>query len=47
MVTEKAKVMIGDDSIEFGIACASKLRKMGLFAVTRPKDGTKIFEEKI
>lgn len=45
MVTEKAKVMIGDDSIEFGIACASKLRKMGLFAVTRPKDGTKIFEE--
>lgn len=45
MVTEKAKVMIGDDSIEFGIACASKLRKMGLFAVTRPKDGAKIFEE--
>ncbi len=45
MVTEKAKVMIGDDSIEFGISCASKLRKMGLFAVTRPKDGAKVFDE--
>lgn len=45
MVTEKAKVMIGEDSVEFGIACASRLRKMGLFSITRPKDGARIFDE--
>ena len=45
MVTEKAKVIIGEDSVEFGIACASRLRKDGVFAITRPKDGMRIFEE--
>lgn len=40
----KIKVLIGDDSVEYGIACASTLRGMGMYAVTRPKDGNVLFE---
>jgi two-component system response regulator (stage 0 sporulation protein A) len=35
----KIKVLIGDDSAEYGIACASSLRAAGLYVVTRRKDG--------
>lgn len=40
----KIKVLIGDDSVEYGIACASSLRGKGLYVVTRPKDGNVILE---
>lgn len=40
----KIKVLIGDDSVEYGIACASTLRGLGMYAVTRPKDGGVLFE---
>ncbi len=40
----KIKVLIGDDSVEYGVACASTLRSMGMYAVTRPKDGGVLFE---
>lgn len=35
----KIKVLIGDDSAEYGIACASSLRASGLYVITRRKDG--------
>lgn len=43
-MTEKIKVLIGDDSVEYGIAIASTLRGLGMYAVTRPKDGSVLFE---
>lgn len=43
-MVNKIKVLIGDDSVEYGIACASTLRGMGMYAVTRPKDGNVLFE---
>ena len=30
----KIKDLIGDDSAEYGIACASALRSMGLYVIT-------------
>lgn len=44
MVLDKIKVLIGDDSVDYGIAAASILREKGMFAVTRPKNGDVIFE---
>lgn len=38
-MTKKIKVLIGDDSREFGISVADVLRGMGFFCITRPKDG--------
>ena len=38
-MTKKIKVLIGDDTREFGIAAADVLRGMGFFCITRPKDG--------
>lgn len=35
----KIKVLIGDDSAEYSIACASSLRAAGLYVITRRKDG--------
>ena len=43
-MVNKIKVLIGDDSVEYGITCASTLRSMGMYAVTRPKDGGVLFE---
>ncbi len=43
-MVNKIKVLIGDDSVEFGITCASTLRNMGMYAVTRPKDGGVLFD---
>lgn len=40
----KIKVLIGDDSVEYGISCASTLRGLGMYAITRPKDGGVLFE---
>ncbi len=44
MVNNKIKVLIGDDSVEYGISCASTLRNMGMYAFTRAKDGSSLFE---
>lgn len=42
MDNKKIKVLIGDDSAEYGITCANELRALGLYVVTRRKDG-KVF----
>ena len=43
-MVNKVKVLIGDDSVEYGIACASTLRGQGMYVMTRPKDGTALLE---
>lgn len=43
-MTNKIKILIGDDSAQYGVSCASSLRSMGFFVITRPKDGLTIFE---
>ena len=40
----KIKVLIGDDSMESGIATANYLRSCGFLVSTRPKDGQAIFD---
>ena len=40
----KTKVLIGDDSIEQGIAWAAYLKSMGLFTMTRARNGRVILE---
>lgn len=44
MENNKIKVLIGDDSAAFGIACASSLRNLGLYVITRKKDGKILFD---
>ncbi len=36
---EQKKILIGDDSVDYGITTASALRSYGLYAFTRRKDG--------
>ncbi|HHX56985.1 MAG TPA: response regulator, partial [Clostridiales bacterium] len=43
-MVNKIKVLIGDDSVEYGIACASNLRNVGLHVVTRAKDGNVLLD---
>ena len=47
---DKKKVLIGDDTVDYGITTASALRSHGLYAITRRKDGNllrnAILEEK-
>ncbi len=43
-MTNKIKVLIGDDSADYGISCANTLRTMGFFVVARPKDGLALFD---
>lgn len=43
-VSKKLKVLIGDDSEEYGVKCAQELREMGFFCIVRPKDGNVILE---
>lgn len=43
-MSKKIKVLIGDDSREFGVAAADVLRGMGFFCITRPKDGPVLLE---
>ncbi len=38
-MTNKTKVLIGDDSLEQGMAWANLLKSKGLFAITRHRDG--------
>ena len=38
------KVMIGDDTAEYGVCLASKLRNGGIYAYTRKKDGMVLLE---
>ncbi len=42
--SKKIKVLIGDDSEEYGQRCASTLREAGFFCIMRPKDGNIILE---
>lgn len=44
MDNKKIKVLIGDDSAEYGIACANELRTMGFYVVTRRKNGKTILD---
>ena len=43
-MTNKVKIMIGDDSPDFGVLCANSLKTMGFYVVARPKDGLALYE---
>ncbi len=43
-MNNKLKILIGDDSAEYGLTWASILKKEGMFAVTRHKNGKLILE---
>ncbi len=43
-MTEKIKVLIGDDSSEYGLTWASRLKKEGMFTVARNKNGKVILD---
>ncbi|NLJ17111.1 MAG: sporulation transcription factor Spo0A [Clostridiales bacterium] len=43
-MTNKTKILIGDDSLEQGIAWASLLKSMGMYAYTRHRDGKVILD---
>ena len=38
-MNDKIKILIGDDSAQYGISTASSLRELGFFVITRKKDG--------
>ena len=38
-MNNKIRVLIGDDTVDYGITTASALRNYGLYAITRKKDG--------
>lgn len=40
----KIKVLIGDDSAEYGITCANALRSQGFYVMTRRRDGRVILD---
>ena len=44
MDNKKIKVLIGDDSAEYGVVCANELRSQDLYVVTRRKDGKVILD---
>ncbi len=43
-MNHKVRVLIGDDSVEFGISCANCFRSKGVYTVTRKKDGKALLE---
>jgi two-component system response regulator (stage 0 sporulation protein A) len=43
-MNDKIKVLIGDDSAQYGVSCAATLRSLGFFVITRPKDGLVILD---
>ena len=43
-MTEKIKVLIGDDSSEFGLTWANMLKNEGMFSITRQKNGRVILD---
>lgn len=44
MKNEQIKVLIGDDTADYGVKIASKLRENGIYAFTRRKDGNIIYD---
>lgn len=43
-MTNKIKILIGDDTAQYGVSNAASLREMGFFVITRQKDGMVIFD---
>ena len=43
-MNNKIKILIGDDSAQYGVFCAANLRNSGFFVITRQKDGMVIFD---
>lgn len=43
-MNHKVKVLIGDDSVEYGLSCANCFRAKGIYTVTRKKDGKVLLE---
>lgn len=43
-MTGKIKILIGDDTAQYGVSCAASLRALGFFVITRQKDGTVIYD---
>lgn len=43
-MNNKIKILIGDDSAQYGVSCASSLRNLGFFVITRQKDGLVIYD---
>ncbi len=43
-MNEKIKILIGDDSAQFGVSCASVLRQSGFYVITRPKNGLTVLD---
>ena len=43
-MTNKIKILIGDDSAQYDVFCASSLRAMGFFVITRQKDGLVVYD---
>ena len=43
-MNNKIKILIGDDSAQYGVFCAATLRNSGFFVITRQKDGLVILD---
>ncbi len=43
-MSKKLKVLIGDNTKEFGLRCAAELRAAGFFCLVRPKEGSAVYE---
>lgn len=43
-MNQKIKVLIGDDSPDFGVDVANSLRSMGFYVIARPKNGITLFD---
>lgn len=43
-MNDKIKILIGDDSAQFGVSCAATLRTEGFYVITRQKNGMTVFE---
>lgn len=44
MENDRIKVLVGDDTAEYGVRLASKMREKGIYAYTRRRDGKAIFD---
>lgn len=44
MNNNKIKVLIGDDTAEYGVKIASQLRELGVYAYTRRRDGAVLLD---
>ncbi|MBP3797186.1 MAG: sporulation transcription factor Spo0A [Ruminococcus sp.] len=43
-MNNKIKILIGDDSAQYGVFCAASLRNSGFFVITRQKDGMVVLD---